>query len=227
MQNALANFRASLGRIRDLANDALANAQQALADPALRHRQETALSAVVVTMSGYFESFLREVAEQYVDAICQQHHPFANLKDNIRYTHFQGGGQVLSKIAGKTSSARYSWTSATPIDVAKRLASVDAGPPYTLIWEAFADTGGNPGPDVVSDFLRRFGVERPMDTLTSNSPTSGISLRLKSFIEVRNECAHTGKATNPPTPSEVLGYCDLLEGIAAGIVTTLMAHQVC
>lgn len=241
MQTILDNFRASLERVRNLADDALANTAQALKNPALRERQETALSAVVVTMTGFFESFLRDVAEEYSETICQQNHPFANLKPNIRYTHFQGGGRVLSSIGGKKPSARYSWATATALDVAKRLASVDAGPGYQLVWEAFAETGGNPGSRVIADFLARFGVEKPIETLSPNvflpAPQTGgtpanlsaqmLSTMLDSFIAIRNECAHTGQATSTPTATDVLSYCDLLEAIAAGIVRTLKAHQVC
>jgi hypothetical protein len=107
------------------------------------------------------------------------------------------------------------------------------------VWEAFAETGGNPGSEVIADFLKRFGVERPIETLASNVflPSSNpggaavnlsppvLSTMLDSFIAIRNECAHTGQATNTPTASDVLGYCDLLEAIAAGIVATLTAHQ--
>lgn len=241
VQTALANLKASLQRIRNLANDALANIGQAMKDPALRERHETALSAVVVTMTGYFESFLREVAEGYAETICQQNHPFGDLKPNIRHTHFQGGGKVLSNIGGRNRSAWYSWTNATALDVAKRLSSVDIGPPYDLVWEAFAETGGNPRSEVIREFLKRFGVLRPIETLAQNvhlpstppfppvplSPQA-LSTLLDNFITIRNECAHTGQPANaPPSANDVLDYCDLLENIAAGIVGTLTTHRVC
>jgi hypothetical protein len=45
---------------------------------------------------------------------------------------------------------------AEALDVAKRLASVgNAQFPYDMIWEAFAETQANPGPQQISDFLRR------------------------------------------------------------------------
>lgn len=227
MQNALTNFSASLQRVRDLADDALANTGQALKDPALRRRHETALSAVVVTLSGFFESFLREVAEHYSDIICQQNHPFGRLKADIRHTHFEGGGHVLSNIGGKNPSSRYSWTSSKPSDMARRLASVNGAPPYELVWEAFAETGGNPGPEVIRSFLKRFGVKKPMETLAAQmSRTSNTLVAvLDSFIAVRNECAHTGKASNTPTPKDVLDYCDFLELLAGGVVKTLGSHN--
>jgi len=38
-------------------------------------------------------------------------------------------------------------------------------------------------------------------------------------MEVRNECAHTGSATNVPTTTRVREFCDLLEQIGVGILT--------
>lgn len=224
MQQAFAQFQASLNRVRNVANDISTNAASSLADASLRERHETALSAVVVTLSGFFESFLRQTAEEYSGQIDQRNLPFSQLKAAIRHAHFQGGGQLLSAIGGKKRSERYNWTTTDAMDLVQRLSSVWTGSGYELVWEAFAETKGNPGPDVVRAFLERFGVERPMETLSQNIGQS-ISLQLRSFIEVRNECAHNGQANQTPVPSEVLGYCDLLEIIAKGIVDTLAAHQ--
>ena len=89
--------------------------------------------------------------------------------------------------------------------------------------------GGNPGSNVIRNFLKRFGVAEPIQTLASrmNTTANTLSLGLDSFIAVRNECAHSGMPTNAPTAGDVIGYCDLLDGIAAGIVSTLTVHQVC
>jgi hypothetical protein len=225
MQNALTDFQTSLNRVRNLANDASANTSAALADPALRERHDTALSAVVVTLSGFFESFLRQTAEEYADQIDQQNHLFSQLKPAIRHAHFQGGGQLLTAIGGKNRSTRHNWTTADALDVVQRLASVHAGTGYELVWEAFAETRGNPGPEVVKEFLVRFGVEKPMETLSQHMGQS-ITLTLGSFIDVRNECAHNGQPNQTPQPSDVLDYCELLERTARGIVDTLAVHQV-
>jgi hypothetical protein len=224
MQQAFADFQASLNRVRNVANDISAKAAAALADAALRERHETALSAVVVTLSGFFESFLRQTAEEYADQINRLNHPFMQLRAAIRYAHFQGGGTLLNAIGGKKRSERHNWTTADALDVAMRLSSVQAVTGYELVWEAFAVTKGNPGPEVVRSFLERFGVERPMETLSLKVGQT-ISVPLKSFIDVRNECAHNGQANQTPVPSDVLGYCDLLEKTAKGIVDTLAAHQ--
>jgi hypothetical protein len=228
MRDALPNLKASLDRVRAVANNAIKSTPRALKSPALRERHNTVLSAVVVSLSGFLESFLREVAEEYSDAICQKSHPFISLKDDIRDTHFHGGGKFLSQFSGKNASNRYSWTTTDRADLARRLASVNAATPYELIWEAFAETGGNPNSAVIREFLRRFGVAKPMATLASHMTHMSehtLTTTLESFIAIRNECAHTGSARRPPTGPEVRDYCNFLENIATGIVKTLTAHN--
>jgi hypothetical protein len=51
-----------------------------------------------------------------------------------------------------------------------------------------------------------------------NASENTVSIRLNSFMEVRNECAHTGSAKNVPTASDALDYCQLIEDVGAGIV---------
>ena len=92
--------------------------------------------------------------------------------------------------------------------------------PYEILWEAFAQTQANPGPEEVSSYLKRFHVDAPLPTLAAamNTTPNTLALRLTSFMEIRNECAHTGKAKNVPTTSDLRGYCQLLEDIGNGIV---------
>jgi RiboL-PSP-HEPN len=224
----LVNFKASLQRVRDVADDVAASASAALRDQALRRRQETILCSVVVILSGFFESFLREVAEAYADVLAKKAVVFADLPDSVRYAHFGGGGNVLSNVGRRSVPSPYRWILSTSHDVARRLASVNNPPPYELLWEAFAETKGNPGPDVVKEFLSRFGVKKPMEVLATHVRRSHntIHAQLDSFIAVRNECAHSGIPTSIPTPSEVSGYCDLLEAVGDGITSALSAHNI-
>jgi len=86
-------------------------------------------------------------------------------------------------------------------DVVRRLASAGVPqPPYELLWEAFADTKANPGPDTIGDFLRNFGVQKPLPTLATamNVQREYLVIRLRSFMEIRNECAHTGSSSKVP-----------------------------
>ena len=229
MQQVLADFQSSLNRVRNLANDASANTPAALSNPLLLERHETALLAVVVMLAGFFESFLRGTAEAFIDGVNQQNYPFLTLKPTIQYAHFQGGGLLLDAIGGKTRSPRHSWTTTDAFDLVRRLASVQTTTGYELVWEAFAETRGNPDSDVIRIFLKRFGVAAPLEALAAQIGYSAQSLgvALDNFIVVRNECAHTGSTNNQPQPSDVLAYCDLLEKIATGIIAVLTTHQVC
>src|SRR5439155_23291620 len=103
---------------------------------------------------------------------------------------------------------------AEALDVARRLASVgNAQFPYEIIWEAFAETQANPGPQQISDFLRRFEIADPLPTLaaTMNTTQNTLVIALRSFMGVRHECAHTGSAAIRQTTSKIQAYCDLME----------------
>jgi hypothetical protein len=223
MANALANLQSSIDRVRSITADIDANALAALADPVVQDRHETILCASTVILSGFFEPFLREIAEEVVAAICACSVPFGNLPDRVRVTHLWEGARRVSEFARQEKSEN-PIVLAKASDAARRLASV-ARPalPYEIIWEAFAETQANPGPSQISDFLKRFGIENPIPTLAS---TMGIGentlvIGLSSFLGIRNECAHTGSATTNPTSTDVRGYCDLIHKIGTGIDTLL------
>src|SRR5260370_21192254 len=194
MQQALSNLQLSISRIQSIADDVDANAIAALANPDMQARHQTTLAGRIVILSGFLESVLGELAEGTVTEICHRAIPFGNLPDEIRVTHFRGGGAVLQNMM-KQESKSHPLALTESSDIARRLATVNAlQPPYELIWEAFAETQGNPGPQTIGDFLRRFDVNNPLPTLASPLHTlePSLSIRLRSFVEVRNECAHTG-----------------------------------
>jgi hypothetical protein len=228
MRRAHRNLVLSLRSIRRIANDVILETPAALGNAAMRERHETILSALIVNLSGFFESFLRDVAEQYLEAVSQQNQPFGNLNPSIRKTHFQGSGIILRYIGGSTRSRRYSWINATASDVVRRLASVNAGTPYELVWEAFAETRGNPGSELIKQFMKRFGVNNPSNALSRHTTRTAATLftLLDSFIAIRNECAHTGRAIQTPTAVDVLNYCAMVQELSKGLIRTLGAHPV-
>jgi hypothetical protein len=215
--SALANLKASLDRVRDIALDIDASAQAAMANPLVQARHATTLCAACVILSGFLESFLREIAEEIITEICSRAIPFDTLPENVRVTHYWDGSICLREGARQDKKEN-------PIvlgrsrDVARRLASV-ANPTYEIIWEAFAETQANPGPNEIGAFLKRFDIANPLPTLAAamNTTQNNLVLRLRSFLEIRNECAHTGTATNVPTTTDVQGYCDLIEQLGTGV----------
>jgi hypothetical protein len=214
-------LRASIGRVRSIADDIDTHAQDALRDAGVQARYETTLCAATVILSGFLESFLREVAEEMITDICNRGMPFDQLPSKIRITHYSEGGAFLRDLA-RQEKGENPVVLAKTTDAARRLASVGAlNPPYEIHWEAFEDTQANPGPDQINAFLKRFHVEDPLPTLASAMGTSqnNLGMRLRSFMEVRNQCAHTGSAMNVPTTGDVRGFCELIDQIGTGIVT--------
>jgi hypothetical protein len=221
MQNALPNFKASLDKVRAIADDIDAHAQDALKDPSVQARHETTLCAGTVILSGFLESFLREIAEEMISDICGRGIPFDQLPSKVRVTHYWDGAQHVRELAGEEKGSN-PLVMAQASDAARRLASVaGAQIPYEILWEAFGNTQANPGSKEIGAYLKRFHIMEPIPTLAAamNMSENTLALLLNSFMEIRNECAHTGKAKNVPTTTDVRGYCKLLEDVGTGIVT--------
>lgn len=220
MIKALPNLKGSLDRVRAIADDVDAHVQDALKDADVQERHETTLCAATVILSGFLESFLREAAEEMISDICGRTIPFDHLPSQVRITHFLDGAVHLRNLAGEEKSSN-PLILAQASDTASRLSSV-SGPqmPYEIVWEAFANTQANPGSKELGTYLKRFHIFEPIRTLAATMKTSenALALRLNSFMEIRNECAHTGRAKNNPTPSDVRGYCDLIQSIGEGVV---------
>lgn len=220
MRIALSNFDVSLKRIRDVASDM--NNRILSASHAERLRDETLRCASTVILSGFFESFLKECIQIYVSVVCDRQIPFVDLEKKMQTQHFVVGGQLLGQ--KYKNDSRVSWIRSDYLDIVRRLSS-PAGPngDYTLLWEAYANTEGNPGPTVIDRILENLGVDNRqirLDKVTSGN-YSTLKLALGAFIEVRNECAHTGSALKIPTTANLIEYCDLLFDIANAFISVL------
>jgi hypothetical protein len=223
MSKSLVSFEESLTRIKDIINDINANAAQALKDADVRARYETTRCAMMVILSGFFESFIRNAADEFIVELCARAVPFDNLPERIRATHFAGGGAILIRRAEKEKHANPMSESALMV---RRLASVTSVMPYELVSEAFGDTRANPSASVVREFLGRFGIENPGERLAQASgfSQSGLETTFQSFIALRNECAHTGTAGNVPTGGEITDFCDFLDKVATAVIDILDVH---
>lgn len=179
--------------------------------------------ACTAILSGFFETFLKDVAESFIGSISALRIPFTALPKAVQKAHYANGGTILS--AKQNNKGKFAWVTASPDDIARRLASVSAVP-YDLLWEAFADTQANPGPRVVRDLLASVGLAKAWAKLSVKTGMSENTMeaQLESFLAVRNECAHTGRATAIPTPSDIRGHANFLSSLARGIVYTLEDH---
>lgn len=192
------------------------------ATPDERLRDETLRCACTVILSGFFETFLKECAAAFIAEISLRNVPFSDLPPYTQLRHFEGGGELLGLKARNHSRA--SWVSGDHFDLVQRLSSPALrSSNYTLVWEAFATTQGNPGPDVVEEILKSLGVDNRNPRLNTalGGTYSGLRFALGAFILVRNECAHTGTAVNVPTTGAVRSYCTTIEAISHAVVCVL------
>src|SRR5690348_851489 len=93
----LRNLTASLDRVKAIADDIDAHVQDALKHPAVRARHETTLCAATVILSGFLESFLKDLAEEMISEICSRTIPFDQLPSKIRIAHYWEGARYISE----------------------------------------------------------------------------------------------------------------------------------
>lgn len=222
MRTAFSNLKVSLDHVRDIANDL----QQRLLQPGqniqTRSSTQTISCGTVVIMSGYFESFLADIAKAFIINLCNAQIPFNSLPVKIQTTHFTDGSRFLHDITRN----RLRWHTSTKEDVLRRLNTVLTVTPYELLWEAFADTNSNPGVQTVEEILKKCGLSDVWVLLKSKSNVEPEvqKLKLEAFVSLRNECAHTGTATTIPSPQKILETCDDLELLSNAMVEILNDH---
>lgn len=232
MRHALTDFGASLERIRALANNIAAATGAALANTATRELHETQQCGAVVLMTGYFEAFLKDLVRRFIEDLSMSGLAFSGLPEDIRNRHFEGGGKVLTKASEFARKGKATpFGNPTREDIVARLHSTsNAGAPYQIVWEAFADTQANPGPDVVRDIARGLGLKKIWPTIASHSgdparwSDSALTTKLADLVSKRNACAHTGTVSPIPTASDILDFADMLQALGTGFVTALEAE---
>lgn len=231
-QHALADFGTSLNRIRALANSIVSATAAALADSAVRELHETQQCGAVVLLTGYFEAFLKDLVRRFVEDLSASGIAFTGLPEKIRDRHFEGGGRVLMKAAEFARKGKPTpFGNATPQDLVARLHSVsNTGGTYQVVWEAFADTQANPGPDVVKEIAQGLGLTDFWRKISAHSgdavrwSDSALTTKLGDLIAKRNACAHTGTVSPIPTAPDILDFADMLQAIGTGFVTSLEAE---
>jgi hypothetical protein len=223
LRKALRDFQVALVRVRGITYDIDDNLPAALTDHAVRDRHEIMQCACAAILSGFFETFLKDVAESLIGSVSALRIPFTSLPNAVQKTHYANGGTILS--AKQNNKGKFAWVAASPDDIARRLASVSTVP-YDLLWEAFADTQANPGVRVIRELLASVGLSKAWARLSVKTRMSEqiMEAQLESFLAVRNECAHTGKATSVPTPGDIRGHAKFLASMARGIVYVLEDH---
>jgi hypothetical protein len=215
----IAEFRRDLQLVRDSANAVVPLGYS----PATVSTTGVLSSALIVLLSGRFESFLKAVMRSFIEEVNSSYVPFDRLPLNLQLTHFRQGARVLQEAVAQ---ARKSGDFTVLLDLSKRLASV-ASNPFEASWEAFTNTSANPGPDTVKELANNLGLLDVWSVLSGRPRVAGrgdLKLFLSNFIEIRNECAHTGASTAPLSPSDILAYADSLEIIAEEFSAVLIEY---
>ena len=97
MRKALRDFQVALVRVRGITSDIDANLSAALADRSVRERHEIMLCACAAILSGFFETFLKDLAESFIGGVSALRIPFASLPKAIQKAHYANGGTILRK----------------------------------------------------------------------------------------------------------------------------------
>ena len=207
--------------IASLMDDVDAEASAALRNAAVRAKHVAVRSASLVLLSGFLESFLRQGAEAFFTELSDKGLKYSQLPAEMHKVHFVNGLDWMAKRAARREE--FAGGFADTITALTRVAEPPTKNMSALLWEAFAVTKGNPGPDVIAEYMKNFGVSDGLRRIgeAGNVDPAFLRASLTSFIKLRNECAHTGAAKNPPLPSDVRDYVDLLRRLALGVSRVL------
>lgn len=178
--------------------------------------------ACVVLISGYFESFLKDITQQLIAQLNGLGKPLASIPYAMRVKHFHSGAKALDWAIKQDKKLS---NTASSEDLARRLGSVSDPAAYELAWEAFAQTNSNPGPDAVAGILSGLEISKSWREINALVTNHGqLDTFLQSFMEIRNMCAHTGTHSAPPTGFDLQDYTSKIRAIAE-CVDYLMRFQ--
>lgn len=177
----------------------------------------TLCRAAVVLLVSHFESFLKNVAEEYVDEVGIGGVESSRLPSGLREIHTIP--RLESIIATRDDKQR--------AILLKRLGNIaalwndDAKPAKGSLQAAtFARLVTSAKPDIVNDLFARMGDRKSvcdgeieMTQASGDIVTTNIELSLRDVISCRNDIAH-GKAERKPTADDVARYLQFLQAFS-------------
>lgn len=165
--------------------------------------------AAVVLLVSHFESFLKSIAEEYVDAVGTGDVESSRLPRGLREAH------TLPRLESIVTSRDEDQRSA----LLKRLGGIaalwndDAKPPKGALNAAtFARLVTSARADIINDLFTRMGSSTnvcdgdiEMSDLSGDIVTANVEFSLRDVVTCRNDIAH-GKAERKPTPDDIQRY---------------------
>lgn len=189
----------------------------ALSTPeALRPSQLPVTNAIgcstIVLLSGYFESYLKDIVQEYIKEINGLNKPISSIPYEMQSRHYSGGAEALIWASKRDKNLQ---TTSISQDLSRRLGSLHNNTGYELAWEAFANTKSNPGTETVRSILTGLEIKKTWDEINDLQKQYGrLDTFLGSFIEMRNVCAHTGRHHTPPSAGDIAGYVERFRAMA-------------
>jgi hypothetical protein len=213
-------FTVSAKPIEQLMHRIHSEASLALKDPSLRSQHHAVQCGSVVLLSGYLESFIRSLCENYFTVLSMKGFGMAQLGQEFLDLHLRQGAVHLADLVkreGKQSPKTFSNSS----EFVRKLVAPIADATKSPTWEAFARTQGNPSPEVLKSVLRGLGIRGGLPAIEAamKSRYSAASTQqfLQNLVDIRNECAHTGSAASIPAPSTVLDLVYFTRVLVLGV----------
>ncbi|SDH59805.1 hypothetical protein SAMN04515691_0785 [Leifsonia sp. 98AMF] len=173
--------------------------------------------AAVVLLVSHFESFLKTIAEEYVDAIESGEVPSGRIPRGLREAHTlprlqaivtSGNDEQRSVLLKRLGNDAALWKE----DAKPPKGSLNAGTFSRLVTSAKAD--------VINDVFVRMGSKSnvcdgdiEMASSGGDVITANIQLSIRDVIACRNDIAH-GKAERKPTPDDVTRYLQFLQAFS-------------
>jgi hypothetical protein len=195
-------------------------------------------AAMALLLSGTLEAFVQHLTRSYISEVCSRGGDFNNLPRRMQKSHFEDGAHHLIKVTksewGEIQAGK-ALEFVRAKDVCRRLASANLAR-YELVWEAFARTDSNAGPDTIALVLTRLDVQKPWPTIETNTPASAHSVPsgsareskliadLRDLREARNRCAHGAASEAAPAWSLLLDYVLAVRVVGEGMVNLLERH---
>lgn len=221
------NFVSSVRPIEHLMERIQLEAIQAMRDGKLRAQHASIQCGSIVLLSGYLEAFLRSCCENYFVELSSRGVGMQHLGQKYLEVHLREGAGFLADIIKRESRKNASSLPDSSAFV-KRLVAPIADASKSPAWEAFARTQGNPSAKVIKQFLAGLGISGGLGSLDAaidgRYSANTIEQLLTNFIDVRNECAHSGVSASLLTPSQILDLAYFVRSLTLGICR-LVSHR--